>query len=47
VEYISNENIMIVLLAMLSGLNLFLNYFSKSKAEMVEVEYPEQIRKTC
>jgi hypothetical protein len=57
-EHLSGENIMIVLLAGFSGLNLFFNYLNKRSEEFVEIKYSdnsrvlpskarEQIQRTC
>ncbi|MNS66775.1 hypothetical protein D3C72_1000020 [compost metagenome] len=43
-EHLSSENIMIFLLAALSGLNLFLGYFGRRKPKVIEVEHVDYSR---
>lgn len=43
-EHFSGENIMILLLAGFSGINLFINYINKRDDELVEIKYPEYSR---
>ena len=43
-EYLSGENIVILLMAGFSGINLFANYINKKDAELVEIEYPDYTR---
>ena len=43
-EHFSGENIMILLLAGFSGINLFFNYINKRDEELVEIKYPDYTR---
>lgn len=43
-EHFSGENIMILLLAGFSGINLFINYINKRDEELVEIKYPDYSR---